>query len=180
MKIGRNKPCPCGSGIKFKRCCLSKVNQSTSPLIKQIKPTPELESLRKITLQENTERRIKFLEPLGIYIDFVKPIIFKGKKIWVLRSRLYPNRDSDETFHEFIIQILCQTLGEDWRLSQSALSIKEQHFIYKCYIKYTEWQNKNQITQNKTGEVWSAIPDGWTQALLSLCMQTRIFVGIFL
>jgi uncharacterized protein YecA (UPF0149 family) len=20
-KIGRNKPCPCGSGIKYKRCC---------------------------------------------------------------------------------------------------------------------------------------------------------------
>ena len=22
MKIGRNDPCPCGSGKKFKRCCL--------------------------------------------------------------------------------------------------------------------------------------------------------------
>lgn len=25
MKVGRNDPCPCGSGIKFKRCCLKKV-----------------------------------------------------------------------------------------------------------------------------------------------------------
>ena len=25
-KIGRNAKCPCGSGIKFKKCCLSKVN----------------------------------------------------------------------------------------------------------------------------------------------------------
>jgi uncharacterized protein YecA (UPF0149 family) len=24
MKIGRNDPCPCGSGKKFKRCCLSR------------------------------------------------------------------------------------------------------------------------------------------------------------
>ena len=23
-KIGRNKPCPCGSGRKFKKCCLNK------------------------------------------------------------------------------------------------------------------------------------------------------------
>ena len=23
-KIGRNKPCPCGSGLKFKKCCLNK------------------------------------------------------------------------------------------------------------------------------------------------------------
>lgn len=23
-KVGRNEPCPCGSGTKFKKCCLSK------------------------------------------------------------------------------------------------------------------------------------------------------------
>ncbi|MBW2430077.1 MAG: SEC-C domain-containing protein, partial [Deltaproteobacteria bacterium] len=23
-KIGRNEPCPCGSGKKYKRCCLTK------------------------------------------------------------------------------------------------------------------------------------------------------------
>jgi len=27
MKIGRNDPCSCGSGIKFKKCCLKKVNE---------------------------------------------------------------------------------------------------------------------------------------------------------
>lgn len=26
VKIGRNEPCPCGSGQKFKRCCISKIN----------------------------------------------------------------------------------------------------------------------------------------------------------
>ncbi len=24
VKVGRNDPCPCGSGKKFKKCCLSK------------------------------------------------------------------------------------------------------------------------------------------------------------
>ncbi len=24
MKIGRNEPCPCGSGKKYKKCCLLK------------------------------------------------------------------------------------------------------------------------------------------------------------
>ena len=23
-KVGRNDPCPCGSGLKFKKCCLNK------------------------------------------------------------------------------------------------------------------------------------------------------------
>lgn len=30
MKIGRNDPCPCGSGKKYKRCCLSKNNNIRS------------------------------------------------------------------------------------------------------------------------------------------------------
>lgn len=27
MKIGRNQPCPCGSGLKYKKCCLGKKDQ---------------------------------------------------------------------------------------------------------------------------------------------------------
>ena len=28
MKIGRNEPCPCGSGKKYKKCCLNKPAQT--------------------------------------------------------------------------------------------------------------------------------------------------------
>ncbi len=27
MSIGRNDPCPCGSGLKYKRCCQNKKEQ---------------------------------------------------------------------------------------------------------------------------------------------------------
>jgi uncharacterized protein YecA (UPF0149 family) len=27
-KVGRNDPCPCGSGKKYKRCCLLKETQA--------------------------------------------------------------------------------------------------------------------------------------------------------
>ena len=30
MKTGRNYPCPCGSGKKYKKCCLLKNKQSSS------------------------------------------------------------------------------------------------------------------------------------------------------
>jgi uncharacterized protein YecA (UPF0149 family) len=26
IKVGRNDPCPCGSGLKFKKCCITRVN----------------------------------------------------------------------------------------------------------------------------------------------------------
>ena len=34
MKIGRNDQCPCGSGKKYKHCCLLKESMSTGDLIR--------------------------------------------------------------------------------------------------------------------------------------------------
>ena len=33
MKIGRNEPCPCGSGKKYKKCCLLKNKQPSSSVL---------------------------------------------------------------------------------------------------------------------------------------------------
>ena len=32
-RTGRNDPCPCGSGKKFKHCCASKTDQSSRVLV---------------------------------------------------------------------------------------------------------------------------------------------------
>jgi hypothetical protein len=34
MKIGRNEPCPCGSGKKYKNCCLAK--KYSTPLAQKL------------------------------------------------------------------------------------------------------------------------------------------------
>lgn len=33
-KVGRNAPCPCGSGLKYKNCCINK--EQTMPLYKKV------------------------------------------------------------------------------------------------------------------------------------------------
>ena len=45
MKIGRNAPCPCGSGKKFKKCCLKKDSDSNSKSIEDLL-TPECQEIR--------------------------------------------------------------------------------------------------------------------------------------
>ncbi|GIW49037.1 MAG: hypothetical protein KatS3mg079_513 [Caloramator sp.] len=40
MKIGRNDPCPCGSGKKYKKCCIDK-----------IKPEININSFRNFLLE---------------------------------------------------------------------------------------------------------------------------------
>ena len=36
MKVGRNQPCPCGSGKKYKKCCLGKEKVSTDLLYRRL------------------------------------------------------------------------------------------------------------------------------------------------
>ncbi|MBI4549578.1 MAG: SEC-C domain-containing protein [Candidatus Omnitrophica bacterium] len=36
--VGRNDPCPCGSGKKFKKCCYDKIERKKEP--KSPNPTP--------------------------------------------------------------------------------------------------------------------------------------------
>ena len=36
MKISRNAPCPCGSGKKYKKCCLGKENVSDDLLWRRL------------------------------------------------------------------------------------------------------------------------------------------------
>lgn len=171
-KIGRNDPCSCGSGKKYKKCCLlTMANQwAKTPLVRQIPSTPELEEMRK-QVEKISEERRKKLEPFGIYIDFVKPLVFKEKKVWVLGGRLYPREPKIGTFHEFIVNVLRWELGKEWWDKQKATPSKKQHFIYKCFIKHFEWQRKNMLPENKTGKLWRAEPDGWSRALISLAFD---------
>lgn len=168
MKIGRNELCFCGSGKKYKKCCIYKV-------IPIIQPTPtEMEEIRQKQLEfiQQQNQRKSFLNSRGIYIDFVRPTIFQGKKVWALGSTVYHSRPTNETFHEFIIYILYITLGEEWRLNQLTLPEEEQHFIYRCSCRYSEWRLKNAIPANKISEnIWGLKPDGWSRALVSLAFD---------
>ena len=70
VKIGRNQPCPCGSGQKYKRCCLTA--QQMERQQRQEEATPP-----RITLKSSIEkiqqaaanREEKFFE-LGVFIFF--------------------------------------------------------------------------------------------------------------
>ncbi len=69
MKIGRNDPCPCGSGKKFKRCCLGKKN---SPLTAAPQPSVAQQRLSLLAEVEKTQQaalaRQYTLRSLGVFI----------------------------------------------------------------------------------------------------------------
>ncbi len=169
-KVGRNDPCPCGSGKKYKKCHLFSNTPLLIPKITKIEPTPETERLRLEIEKQQVERRKK-LQRLGIFIDFVIPTQFRGKKVWALGSRLYPYQKENETFHEFIVHVLKLELGREWWDAQLILPEKDRHFIFTCFVKHYEWRDKNAIEANKYGKLWRAKPDGYSRALISLAFD---------
>lgn len=170
MKIGRNEPCPCGSGKKYKKCHLFISDSLNIPRFTKIEPTPETERIRLEIEAQQIERRKK-LAQLGVFIDFVIPTHFKGKKVWALGSRIYPYQKENETFHEFIVHVLKLELGREWWEAQVNLPEDKQHFIFKCFRKHYEWKQKNELPENKYGQLWRAKPDGYSRALTSLAFD---------
>lgn len=63
-KIGRNEPCPCGSGMKYKKCCLSIAEQTGStPTRQEITVSEEVAKF-----QQRAARGEASLQATGVFI----------------------------------------------------------------------------------------------------------------
>lgn len=81
QKLGRNSPCPCGSGLKYKKCCLKKASPFLSNARKSNPLTVEEIYLKKFNIRIKTESDIRKIRKAGsLVIDtldlaesFIKP-----------------------------------------------------------------------------------------------------------
>src|SRR5215213_1946043 len=96
-KVGRNDPCPCGSGKKYKKCHL---NKNTPPIFDEISLEAMVGLMEK---KKKAEVEKLLLAQKGILIRFLPPVLFKNLKIWAIGNRIYYNKVLSQTFHEFII-----------------------------------------------------------------------------
>ena len=68
-KIGRNEACPCGSGKKFKRCCLGKQLEQTANLTDVQKAQISLQNGIS-AIQEAASKGVQKVHELGVFIFF--------------------------------------------------------------------------------------------------------------
>ncbi|MGH2612718.1 MAG: YecA family protein [Rhabdochlamydiaceae bacterium] len=75
-KIGRNYPCPCGSGKKYKRCCLGNEEMTPSELLASSdRPMTNAQKLRdRPELLEMSDSLIGKHIPVGSFKDFISDL----------------------------------------------------------------------------------------------------------
>jgi hypothetical protein len=169
-RAGRNDPCPCGSGKKYKKCCLDKDVEAGR---KARAALPEvIEKFAEQAVRHERTKRI-LREQYGIFIDLVPPAQFQGRRVRALGSRLYPDRPPKETFAEFIVTVLGGTLGEEWIAEQEERPEDERHFVRRAYSKAMEWTHTMEVGEDGllVGE-----PDGWAQYLLNLAFDVAVLI----
>lgn len=163
-KIGRNDPCPCGSGKKFKFCCLDKPT-SKPPIFATIKPTPFSEAPPEI-LEKTKEVQLKEEQRIANQ-GYGKPILsieFQGKRL-VFAGGQYYSSGTWKTFHDFLFSYIKLCLGPDWGTSEIQKPIEKRHVILQWYDALCVFFRTHKESQ---AGIFSAPTTGPVGAYLSL------------
>jgi tetratricopeptide (TPR) repeat protein len=108
--VGRNDPCPCGSGKKYKKCCLSqkqRVVPSEEPSDKHfiVQIVPEVEELCEEAFDDIERGNLKSAERKAAYLDQLYPYQHKVKFIQGLCLALKEDLDEAIAYFEEAVQI---------------------------------------------------------------------------
>jgi hypothetical protein len=151
VKIGRNQPCPCGSGRKYKRCC-------GDPL----KDIPSSLTLPASMLERNKADELIRQQQQGLG----KPIIsakIKNQQIVAVGKTLYYS-EKWRTFPDFLSDYLKMIMGAEWGNAEIAKPLHNRHPILQWYDEYCRYQR----TYFQPGEIKSAPMTGVVCCYLGL------------
>ena len=161
MKIGRNDPCPCGSGKKFKKCH-NNPRFDLSFLIQQAHLEKHLEEEGKRLLEQHQAKEIQRQAHQGLG----RPIIsteFKGYRFVAVGSNLYYGKW--KTFQDFLGDYIKKILGEAWGNEELKKPFEQRHPILKWYYHLCTLQRKYMATP---GQVFSGPMTGAASAYYRL------------
>jgi SEC-C motif len=160
-KIGRNESCPCGSGLKYKRCCGdSSARQRSSPTVRHTEIPPEVQ-------QAFIEQQLREAERIRKY-GHVRPTLsldFQGHKFVAVGNALHYDK-SWKTFTDFLWTHLPGVVGKEWGDAEIKKPLEERHPIVQWYHRLCEFQSMH--AAEASGEIYSAIATGPVMAYTAL------------
>jgi hypothetical protein len=155
MRIGRNDPCPCKSGLKYKKCCGNSLKEKTTA------PGPiPFEVLAELKRGEAVELIRRQQQGLGNPIVSCK---LNDQRIVAAGNTLYWS-PKWKTFADFLAGYIAQILGGLWGNAEIAKPLNERHPIMQWYEEYCYFQRRHGMG----GEVKSAPATGVVNCYLGL------------
>ena len=156
-KVGRNQPCPCGSGKKYKRCHENLARQGSSSA-NSIDPRQIEIAIRRHQAQELVRVRQQ---------GEGKPIIstqLNDHRFVAVGDRVY-HSSKWRFFTDFLLDYSKMVIGGDWGQSELEKSWDDRHPILQWYHHYCLLQQR---TDKELDGRYTIIPTGAAQCYLGL------------
>ena len=129
-KVGRNEPCPCGSGRKFKKCCffaeatgLSKLSRNELPIF--------FSSWYALLEYVNRKLCLGLKIEIGGELPKIEVIMQLREKLWETPSLITRFIDDNDDFYEITPE------GVQMLVSWEKLHIKETFLVVKYTSEHT-------------------------------------------
>jgi hypothetical protein len=124
-KIGRNEPCPCGSGVKYKQCHGGRV------VLGSTVPNASDESDVKSKLQELQAMELQRVKQQGQGRRIIS-CVHKGHRYVAVGDKYYCSRYWI-TFHDFLFDYVKLLFGEEWVSDELRRGSGNRHPILQWY-----------------------------------------------
>lgn len=138
VHVGRNQPCPCGSGKKHKRCC---GNPLKEPAIASSQYSSRTIPAEIMTIFERRKADELIREQQQ---GFGRPIVsmkLGDRKIVVAGDTIYQSTKW-QTISDFLGDYIKMILGSDWGKSELQKPSVDRHPILQWYHEYCTFQQK--------------------------------------
>ena len=145
-KTGRNEPCPCGSGKKYKKCCLAKHQEARA----QVPANQLTEMEEKAKAGERLEKEVQKGFELLFARDFEKALRFAEKQL-----EQYPE---DDRFHDIVFNA-CLSAGDYDRAFQTSrrrwqVAQEEKQFYQENGYHKREGSDRKQLVRFFSPSTW--------------------------
>lgn len=136
-KIGRNDPCPCGSGGKFKHCHGGPQQYASPNLIASSNLEQRIIDEGRYQFERHKARELQRQKQQGLGRPIIS-IEHKGYRFVAVASRLCYGKW--KTFADFLLNYIKITLGSSWGNAEIAKPLEERHPLMQWYDKICHLQ----------------------------------------
>lgn len=162
-RAGRNDPCPCGQGKKYKKCCLPKEEARARAQAQGGPRSLPPEILAKMQAEQARVQRFGQVRPI-IHTEF------QDHKIVGVGNRIYWGKHW-KTFVDFLLYYIQDVMTLAWGQAELLKPLAERHPIMQWYDALTRFLKSGTRIEGGRRE---GIADGPTQAYLALAYDLYI------